>query len=282
MEARGVTSGPPGEGPAAAFDAVILAGGRGSRLGGVSKGDLEVGGRRLVDIAVGAARDAGASRVIVVGSVAVDAPAVVVSEDPPFGGPAAGLAAALPTVTAPWTLLLACDLPRAAELVDLLVRELLDLGVDPPISTHVDPPAGADGDDQVLRRAPAAGLGDGLVVVDGEGHTQWLAGLYRTASLRHAVEAASEAQRGNGDSKSKGSDSDANGNGNGNGESDLNPGLAGLPIRRILQPLRLAHVQDTVGASTDIDTPEQLAAARASVHQPAPQHSPAQGRETRR
>lgn len=269
MEARGVTSGRPGQGRAAAFDAVILAGGRGSRLGGVSKGDLEVGGRRLVDITVGAARDAGASRVIVVGSVAVDAPAVVVSEDPPFGGPAAGLAAALPTVTAPWTLLLACDLPRAAEVVDLLVRELLDLGADPPASTDSDPPAGADGDDQVLLRAPAAGLGDGLVVVDGEGRTQWLAGLYRTASLRHAVEAASEAQRGNR-------------SGNGSGESDLKPGLAGLPIRRILQPLRLAHVQDTVGASTDIDTPEQLAAARASIHQSMQQHSPAQGREPKR
>ena len=33
------------------YDAVILAGGRGSRLGGVRKPELEVSGRRLLDAA---------------------------------------------------------------------------------------------------------------------------------------------------------------------------------------------------------------------------------------
>ena len=63
MEARAVAQVPRGAGPARAFDAVVLAGGRGTRLGGVSKGDVEVGGRRLVDISVGAALGVGASPV---------------------------------------------------------------------------------------------------------------------------------------------------------------------------------------------------------------------------
>ncbi|WP_271982346.1 NTP transferase domain-containing protein [Pseudoclavibacter terrae] len=169
MEARAVAQQHGPTAPSAGFDAVILAGGRGSRLGGVSKGELEVGGRRLVDIAVVAAKDAGARRIIVVGPVAVDPPAVVVREARPFGGPAAGLATALASVESPRLLLLACDLPRAAELVALLVGHL------------ESPPA-------ELREPDDAPGPDGAVIVDAGGRVQWLAGLYRAEAVKRALE----------------------------------------------------------------------------------------------
>lgn len=212
MEARAVATPQRAVGDSAGFDAVILAGGRGSRLGGVSKGEIEVGGHRLVDIAVDAALHAGASHVIVVGSVHVEAPAVVIHEDPPFGGPAAGLAAALPTVSAPRLLLLACDLPRAAELVAMLL--------------------GSGGLTPLLNEADQTGV-DGVVIVDAAGRTQWLAGMYRTQAVSDALDAAS-----------------------------AQSGVYGLPLRRLLERLDLTPVHDERRASDDIDTPEQLLAAR--------------------
>ena len=49
------------------FDAIVLAGGQGSRLGGVDKAELKVGGVRLLDRALTACR--GASTTVVVGPV---------------------------------------------------------------------------------------------------------------------------------------------------------------------------------------------------------------------
>ncbi|GAA1804784.1 NTP transferase domain-containing protein [Agromyces neolithicus] len=79
-----------------AFDAIILAGGRSSRLGGSPKAELVIGSRRLVDIAVDAASAVGAHRTVVVGPDGlVTAPVITAREQPPFGGPVAGLAAGL-------------------------------------------------------------------------------------------------------------------------------------------------------------------------------------------
>jgi CTP:molybdopterin cytidylyltransferase MocA len=71
------------------YDAVILAGGRGSRLG-ASKPDLRVGGLRLLDIALAAA--SGAGRIVVVGDVDVPTGVLRTREEPAFGGPVAALA----------------------------------------------------------------------------------------------------------------------------------------------------------------------------------------------
>lgn len=72
------------------FAAVILAGGQGSRLGGVDKATIELGGRSLLDRALDAVVDAG--EVVVVGQqVPTERPVTFVLEDPRFGGPAAGL-----------------------------------------------------------------------------------------------------------------------------------------------------------------------------------------------
>ncbi len=140
-------------------DAVVLAGGRGSRLGGISKPELELGGRRLLDRALAAA--SGAARTVVVGDVAVPAGVLRTREDPPYGGPVAGLEAgwalldATATSAAPrsgWTLVLASDLPDAEAAAAVL------LAADP-------------------------GSHDGACLLDADGRLQWLLGIYRTAVL---------------------------------------------------------------------------------------------------
>ena len=72
------------------FDAIVLAGGRGSRLGGIRKPELAVAGRRLVDVALAAV--AAARRVVVVGDVEVPDGVALTREDPPYGGPVEAVA----------------------------------------------------------------------------------------------------------------------------------------------------------------------------------------------
>ena len=149
-----------GSGPAA-YDAVILAGGRGARLGGIDKPALLVGGRSLLAAAITAVRDAGT--VIVVGPDrdAVDAPGAdrlrFTREDPPFGGPAAALAAgleALGDAAADAVVVLASDQPNAPAAVERLLHA----------------PVGPDG----------------VLAVDPSGRRQYLLGRYRTAALRQS------------------------------------------------------------------------------------------------
>lgn len=142
------------------FDAVILAGGAGSRLGGVSKADLVLGGERLLDVALRAA--SGARTTVVVGAVEAREGVVVTREDPPGTGPASGLLAGLDAVAepSPWTLVLACDLPDAPAAAARLLDAL----------------AGAPTD------------ADGLCLHDADGRQQHLAALYRTPALRAAFD----------------------------------------------------------------------------------------------
>lgn len=197
------------------FDAVVLAGGRGSRLGGVRKPELAVAGRRLVDRALAAV--AGARRVIVVGDAEVPRGVPHTREDPPYGGPVAGLAAGIeyldqprPTTaepgsrrvlrpvvasshSAPWTLVLASDLPE----VEAAVTALLE----------VEPAA----DD------------DGICLTGADGRLQWLLGYYRTDALRARL-----ADRGD-------------------------PPLTAM--HRLLGPLRLRGIAADSRLTADIDTP---------------------------
>lgn len=142
------------------YDAVVLAGGSARRLGGRDKPALTVGGRRLLDRVLDALAAAG--RVVVVGPDRGGLPAGVVRtrEEPPGGGPVAGLAAGLPLVGAGLVAVLAADLP------------FLTAGV-------VD----------ALRSAPAPD-DDGALLVDAGGQPQWLAGVWRAAPLRAALAAA--------------------------------------------------------------------------------------------
>ncbi|GAB2817323.1 molybdenum cofactor guanylyltransferase [Actinoallomurus bryophytorum] len=138
-----------------AYDAVVLAGGGARRLRGADKPGLLVGGRPLVAW-VGAAV-AGAGRLVLVGPERPELPrAVTVREDPPGGGPVPALRAGLALVRAPWVAVLAADLP--------FLR-----------AEHVDE----------LRRSAYGRAG--AVLVDADGRSQWLAGVWSTAALAGAL-----------------------------------------------------------------------------------------------
>jgi len=149
------------------YDAVVLAGGRAARLGGVPKPTVVLAGSTLLDRALDATHDA--ARTVVVGPAPALRPGrdvLAAREDPPFGGPVAGLDAGLraldaaPGRDAPaLVLVLAVDVPRASKAVPLL-------------------------------RAAVAGPGraaDGAYLVRA-GRAQWLVGLYRHAVLRRALD----------------------------------------------------------------------------------------------
>ncbi|WP_208747729.1 molybdenum cofactor guanylyltransferase [Arthrobacter sp. PM3] len=160
------------------FDAIILAGGRSARLGGVPKARLMYDGATLLARSLRAAD--GAGRVAVVGPDPGDLPAGTLTcrEDPPFGGPAAAIAAGLsaladrassPGAPAPFTLVLACDMPRSAAAVRALADALID---------------------------EQAGIaGDGVMAVSAEGRKQPLAGFYGTAALQRAATDAAREDR---------------------------------------------------------------------------------------
>jgi molybdopterin-guanine dinucleotide biosynthesis protein A len=92
--------------------AVVLAGGSGARLGGADKAAVTHEGRTLLEHCLAAL--AGAEEVVVVGEpVATSRPVAFAREDPPGGGPAAGLLAgveALRGTTGP-VAVLAVDMP---------------------------------------------------------------------------------------------------------------------------------------------------------------------------
>lgn len=141
-----------GEALTAAYDALVLAGGTGRRFGGDKTAAL-VDGVTLLDRVLAAV--ASANRRIVVGAPRpVGADVLWAREQPPGGGPAAGVVAGLAHVVAGWTVVLAADLP----FVDAgTVRRLLD---------------------------PANGRGGGAVLVDDQGRRQHLCAAFRTELLR--------------------------------------------------------------------------------------------------
>lgn len=206
------------------WDAIVLAGGAGRRLGGADAGvvkpEVVVAGRALVDHVLAAV--AGARRRVLVGPQALARPGVLLtSEDPPLGGPVAGIAAGVAALDAEPTrtpaderadrlddapadradegdvvVVLACDVPRAGLAVPALVAAARRPGVD------------------------AARL------VDDEGRPQNLVAAYRLGALRRAVAALGAGPGGVRDSS----------------------------VRRLVAPLTFADVPDPGGAAADADT----------------------------
>jgi molybdopterin-guanine dinucleotide biosynthesis protein A len=124
---------------ATALGAVILSGGTAARLSGADKASIEIHGRTLLEYALDAVMDAG--EVVVVGEwVPTTRPVTFTREDPPLGGPAAGVLAGLDAFLAP-------------------PRQLVVLAVDMPRVTL----------DTIARLRDAATLRDGAVLVDGSG-----------------------------------------------------------------------------------------------------------------
>ena len=147
--------------PAHAFDAVVLAGGRGTRLGGTDKPGLIVGGQTLLSAVVSAVTSAGADRIVVVGPERMGAGGRVryAPEDPPGRGPVAALACGLEQVSAPVIVLLAADLPflRPAHVTRLVT-------------------------------ALAAQQAPGVVLLDDSARLQWLVSGWLAAGLRCALD----------------------------------------------------------------------------------------------
>jgi molybdopterin-guanine dinucleotide biosynthesis protein A len=109
------------------YDAILLAGGRASRLGGVDKPQLTIGSRTLLDRVIDAVSDA--RQVVVAGPrQAVGRDVVFCREAPPGGGPVAAVAAALPHISADVVVILAADLPAIAPAVPALLAALPESG----------------------------------------------------------------------------------------------------------------------------------------------------------
>lgn len=181
-----------------AFDAIVLAGGRSSRMGGVDKVGIVLAGRSLLAHACEAV--AGAATLVVVGPDGLTGTperAVVVREDPPFGGPAAALGAGLNGLPDPaaFVVVVAGDVPRASNAVPLLL-------------------------------AAAETAVDGVLARQGDGRRQPLLAVYRSASLRAAV--------------------------------DANAPLTGLAVHRLISGLELVELELPDEVLADIDTPADL------------------------
>jgi molybdopterin-guanine dinucleotide biosynthesis protein A len=153
---RPVTSGPH-------FDALVLAGGAATRLGGIDKMLVVVDGRRLIDHAMAAVEPARLT--ICVGSPrSGTSRARWTSETPPGGGPVAAIAAGLPLVTSPDVVLLAADLPfvRVGH-----VRRLVE----------------------ALESSDGPAAPDGAMFIDPQGRDQPLLSAWRTTALRSVIPA---------------------------------------------------------------------------------------------
>jgi molybdenum cofactor guanylyltransferase len=143
------------------FAAIVLAGGRGRRLGGPEKPERIIAGRPMVLRVLDAV--AGASPRVLVGPATAGLPSDVVltRENPPGGGPVAAAAAGMARLgsTADHVALLAADLP-------LLSTDSIE----------------------TLRVALRAASADGACYVDGSGRLQLLCGVWRTPPLRGALD----------------------------------------------------------------------------------------------
>jgi molybdopterin-guanine dinucleotide biosynthesis protein A len=225
---------PPTTRAAPPWNAIIVAGGKARRLGGIDKTALVWHGRSLLDGALAAT--AGARRVCVVGSEA-DLPSSVLRtvEQPRWGGPAAAIVAGLAALSGrahpgrlpasvdaaagpdqaeaagvDWVVVLAGDLVRAADAVAVLLAEL---------------------DRQVSRGHLGARPGeptvDGVISVDADGRRQPLLAVYRHAALAASARAVGSAEN--------------------------------LSVSRLIGSLTLAelHLPESLGA--DVDTPADAA-----------------------
>lgn len=245
------------------YNAIIVAGGRGSRLGGTDKPLLHHAGATLLDHALRSTTDA--ERVAVVGPTELNPvvsryaagadPGQIITltrEYPAFAGPAAAVAAGLRALLdgaddevpltgaqAPLTLILAADLidpgPAAAGIVRVAA------------SAHAAQATGAADAGGQHMPGPAPGLPDGdfgraWVPVDAAGRLQPLSCVVETAALAWAIEAAEKP-----------------------GE-----GLANSSMMRLLAKVQIVRVSLEGVEYVDVDTWED--AERAGIRRP-----PAQG-----
>lgn len=144
-------------------DAIVLAGGRASRMGGVDKPAIVVGGQSMLDAALTAV--AGCDRTVVVGPHRPELPPEILQaqEVPAGGGPVAAIAAGLGALAG-------CEFPAGLIVV---------LAADMPFLT-----AAAIG--ELLSHARESGS-DAVFAADASGRPQYLVGVWRRGALTAAL-----------------------------------------------------------------------------------------------
>jgi molybdopterin-guanine dinucleotide biosynthesis protein A len=144
------------------WDAIIVAGGRASRLGGIDKTALIYEGRSLLHRALDSVRRAHRISIVGYGPELVASDRVRRTEESPrWGGPAAAIVAGLHNLRdseSEFVAVVASDLPHVVRAFAVLIEE------------H------AQGVDE-----------DGLIALDSSGTRQPLMAMYRTAALRAAA-----------------------------------------------------------------------------------------------
>lgn len=177
--------------------AVVLAGGTGRRMGGASKPDVTVAGRRMLDHVLGELAAQGVPAVVV-GPPDLDVPdgVALTREDPPFGGPAAGIAAGYRAGTplhGPGPVaVLACDAPFAPRVLPELAAAAATAAADTTTAADASagasapPPAGrpADRPDGAMARTPDGRDQRLLCVIDSGALGAAIAGLDAAGGVR--------------------------------------------------------------------------------------------------
>ncbi|MGV0325454.1 molybdenum cofactor guanylyltransferase [Corynebacterium confusum] len=114
--------------------ALVLAGGRGRRMGGVDKASLRVAGQRLIDRVLGQLPYH--CERIVVSPYPLGLPQVC--ENPLFGGPVAGIARGTQALHSDYIAVLSVDAPNSAQLLPALWRALQAADADAAIVRSAD------------------------------------------------------------------------------------------------------------------------------------------------
>jgi molybdopterin-guanine dinucleotide biosynthesis protein A len=187
-------------GAGAELGGIVLTGGSAARFQGADKASIEVAGVTLLEHGLSALAEI-PDLVVVGDEVPTSRPVTFVREDPPGGGPAAGLLAGL------------SGFPRRPRLVVVLA-------VDMPLVSAA-----------TVRRLMLSSAEDGALLVDEAGRRQYLCGIYRTEAVLAAAPPPEEQH--------------------------------GLPVRRLVDGLRLAEVPALGGEAQDVDTWDDLVAVRA-------------------
>lgn len=216
-------------------DALVLSGGRGTRLGRVVKAALELDGATLLERTLGTL---GAARsVVVVGDAPphlLDARVSATREQPAHGGPVAAIGAGLAALdarrepAADAVLVLAVDMPHVAPLVPELLAALATLPVT-----------------------------DAVLPLDESQRAQPLAALYRTAPLRRAL-----VELGAPGGLAERQDRAASA-----GEHPAAHPLASLPVRALTARIVVETISAPPGSTSDVDTLDD--AARLGVTVPS-------------
>jgi molybdopterin-guanine dinucleotide biosynthesis protein A len=209
------------------FDALILAGGSGRRLGGVDKAALVVAGVPMLDRVLEAS--AAARQTVVVGEPRPTVRAVGwTREDPPGGGPVPALAAGLAGLSG---LKASATRPSSGHAGSDDGLDERDIDTDVVVVLATDLPWLRSPDvERLVTALDGDSTAEAALFLDAEGRTQPLVAAYRTASLEAALSAVGP--------------------------------LIGTAVRLVVHQLAVVTVPD-LGAAGDCDTPDQLAAARA-------------------